>query len=294
MQISKNILTFAESFNDMNKGPLAKLLMVSIITITSQTTLGCNGSAVRANVSEQRDSVVESMEEHSDIPVGAQILMDVYPDFVKDYQDGVLVMSDGSRMVYDDGREKSFEQKLDDADPEDMFAFVYDRKAEKPDYLQDAGRSRCEQLFKKMYGQNEAQVRKNLVRVPWFGEQILFTKVNAADDSLKAVAAELAQYPELKKYLKSSGTFYWRQVRGAKRLSAHSYGMTIDIGVSNSDYWLWKNPGKKETDKIVYANRFPRQIVEIFERHGFIWGGRWYHYDTMHFEFRPEILKANP
>ena len=294
MLISKLFLTFAESFNDMNKGPLAKLLMVSIIAITSQTTLGCNGSAVHANVSEQRDSVVESMEEHSDIPVGAQILMDVYPDFVKDYQDGALVMSDGSRMVYDDGREKSFEQKLDDADPEDMFAFVYDRKAEKPDYLQDAGRSRCEQLFKKMYGQNEAQVRKNLVRVPWFGEQVLFTKVNAADDSLKAVAAELAQYPELKKYLKSSGTFYWRQVRGAKRLSAHSYGMTIDIGVSNSDYWLWKNPGKKETDQIVYANRFPRQIVEIFERHGFIWGGRWYHYDTMHFEFRPEILKANP
>jgi hypothetical protein len=30
--------------------------------------------------------------------------------------------------------------------------------------------------------------------------------------------------------------------------------------------------------------------VEIFEKHGFIWGGRWYHYDTMHFEYRPEIL----
>ena len=31
-------------------------------------------------------------------------------------------------------------------------------------------------------------------------------------------------------------------------------------------------------------------IVEIFERHGFIWGGKWYHYDTMHFEYRPELL----
>ena len=35
---------------------------------------------------------------------------------------------------------------------------------------------------------------------------------------------------------------------------------------------------------------FPLEIVEIFERHGFIWGGRWKHYDTMHFEFRPELL----
>ena len=30
--------------------------------------------------------------------------------------------------------------------------------------------------------------------------------------------------------------------------------------------------------------------LEIFERHGFIWGGKWYHYDTMHFEYRPELL----
>ena len=31
-------------------------------------------------------------------------------------------------------------------------------------------------------------------------------------------------------------------------------------------------------------------IVRIFEKHGFIWGGRWYHYDTMHFEYRPEMI----
>lgn len=276
----------------MSSTQLTKLLIIGAITVASGSSFGCNSAPVPANAEVQEDSVTTVTA--SKIPDGAQILLDVYPDFIKGYEDGQLVMSDGSRITYDDGREKSFIEKLDDADPEDMFAFKYNREAEKPDYLQDAGRSRCEQLFKKMYGQNEGQVRKNLVRVPWFGEQVLFTKVNAADDSLKAVAAEIARYPELKQYLKSSGSFYWRQVRGAKRLSAHSYGMTIDIGVNYSDYWLWKNPGKKETDQIVYANRFPRQLVEIFERHGFIWGGRWYHYDTMHFEFRPEILKANP
>jgi hypothetical protein len=31
-------------------------------------------------------------------------------------------------------------------------------------------------------------------------------------------------------------------------------------------------------------------IVRVFERHGFIWGGRWRHYDTMHFEYRPELI----
>lgn len=227
----------------------------------------------------------------SEIPGGARILMEVYPDFVKGYKDGDILMSDGTSMPYDDKKEKTFLQKLDNADLEDMFAFTYDRSSWVPGFMQDAGRSRCEAFFKKMYGASEAQVRKNLVSVSWFGQQVKFTRVNHAADSLRAVAAELAKHPELKRYLQSSGSFYWRKVRGANRQSAHSYGMTIDIGVKYSDYWLWKNPGKKETDKITYANRMPHKLVEIFERHGFIWGGRWYHYDTMHFEFRPEILR---
>jgi hypothetical protein len=28
----------------------------------------------------------------------------------------------------------------------------------------------------------------------------------------------------------------------------------------------------------------------VFERQGFIWGGKWWHFDTMHFEYRPEII----
>ncbi len=32
------------------------------------------------------------------------------------------------------------------------------------------------------------------------------------------------------------------------------------------------------------------EIVKELEKYGFIWGGRWYHYDTMHFEYRPELL----
>jgi hypothetical protein len=38
----------------------------------------------------------------------------------------------------------------------------------------------------------------------------------------------------------------------------------------------------------------PQEIVDIFERHGFIWGGKWYHYDTMHFEYRPELTGLKP
>ena len=39
-----------------------------------------------------------------------------------------------------------------------------------------------------------------------------------------------------------------------------------------------------------WTNRFPQVLVDTFESQGFIWGGRWYHFDTMHFEYRPELL----
>ena len=43
----------------------------------------------------------------------------------------------------------------------------------------------------------------------------------------------------------------------------------------------------------VYRNRIPWEIVEVFEKHGFVWDGKWYHFDTMHFEYRPEIIAAS-
>lgn len=224
------------------------------------------------------------------IPYGASALAEAYPDIIAGYRDNMIFFADGDSMVYDDGRDKDFQTMLDDSDIEDMFVIAYDSTGATPGYLADPGRSRCDVLFKKMYGATADEVRSQLGEVDWFGEKVAFSLTNGAADSLRAVAAEIAEYPELHPYLKSSGTFNWRQVRGAKRMSAHSYGIAFDIGVDHSDYWLWKNPGAAETDSIAYRNRIPRPIVEIFQRHGFIWGGAWYHYDTMHFEFRPELI----
>lgn len=295
----------------MNKNRFVTFMMVLATIIMSsctdsrsqQTKQNTDEAGTSIHASRQEGEITDSHNpeegdgkeaDAASIPDGAAILMKAYPDFIMGYEGGKLLLKDGSRMVYDDGRKKSFEQKLDDADPEDMFAFRYDRSGAQPEYLQDAGRSRCEALFKKMYGASPAAVERNLVSVDWFGQKVRFTKINGADKKLRAVAEELKAHPEFKSYFKSEGTYYWRPVRGAKRLSAHSYGMTIDIGGNYKTYWLWSNPGAGETSKVKYENKMPMEIVRIFERHGFIWGGRWYHYDTMHFEYRPEILLANP
>ena len=60
--------------------------------------------------------------------------------------------------------------------------------------------------------------------------------------------------------------------------------------MSRSDYWRWSGPATG--GGVHYKNRIPMEIVRVFEKHGFIWGGRWSHYDTMHFEYRPELMPA--
>lgn len=238
----------------------------------------------------ENENTLDHKPQQSGIPEGARKLMEAYPDAGITYEDNCIVVN-GERIVYDDGKEKTFLQKLDNCDVEDMFSMIYDTQATTPAYLNDAGRGRCEQLFKAMYGHNASEVSKKLVIVNWFGQKIKFTSVNGANKQLEKVAQELSGKAHLAKYFTQSSTFYWRKVRGANRQSAHSYGMTIDINVANSDYWLWANPRKSETDNIKYKNRIPLEIVKVFEKHGFIWGGRWYHYDTMHFEYRPELLQ---
>jgi len=63
------------------------------------------------------------------------------------------------------------------------------------------------------------------------------------------------------------------------------------LGAKPSHYWRWSGTTGEPTP---YRNAIPHELVEIFERHGFIWGGKWYHYDTMHFEYRPELLVTSP
>lgn len=263
------------------------LILLSVLQACTYSDSGSNRNKDTGSSVNSQDSTDQQMVHSGPL----EILKKTYPDFFEkcDVKGDSIVLGN-EMIVFDDRKNKDFISLLDNADIEDMFAMEYSDSIT-PGYLMDAGRSRCERLFKIMYGADEQQVKKNLVKVDWFGQNIWFNSINGAADSLRMVAKELANRTDLNDYLKSSGTFYWRKVRGANRLSAHSYGIAIDIGVAHSNYWLWDNPKASELDRIKYNNRMPLSLVEIFERHGFIWGGRWYHYDTMHFEFRPEILE---
>jgi hypothetical protein len=221
-------------------------------------------------------------------------LVRAYPDHLKECRNNTLYWKDGkTTMRYDDGKRKSFEQLLNRPDLEDMFRYPYPRGAsgygKTPVKNFDPGRIRYEPFFRKMYGDSAAEVQRHLTTIDWFGQKVRVTTVNGVASYLKAVERDLKRAikrnPGLKKYLVPvGGTFTWRRIAGTNRLSVHSFGAAIDINVKYSAYWRWsKGPYR-------YRNRIPLEIVKAFERHGFIWGGKWYHYDTMHFEYRPELL----
>jgi hypothetical protein len=96
--------------------------------------------------------------------------------------------------------------------------------------------------------------------------------------------------------LKGIAGYNWREIAGTRSRSYHSYGLAIDLAPKSfggkHTYWRWALPHNEEWYSIPYEKRWmvPLQIVKIFEKYGFIWGGKWLFFDTMHFEYRPEIL----
>jgi hypothetical protein len=90
----------------------------------------------------------------------------------------------------------------------------------------------------------------------------------------------------------------WRNIADIQSRSNHAYGIAIDVLPANSamrgleTYWLWTEQKKIDWWTVPYRSRYqpPDAVIKAFESYGFIWGGKWTFYDTMHFEYRPELL----
>jgi len=238
----------------------------------------------------------------ADPRVVAERLIAAYPEHLARVEAGMLVWRDGTRMPLDDGKgDKPFEAWLADPDLDDIFRFPYAQGdlASPPGKDFDPGRARPLAFYSKMYGDcRRGEVTGHLTDVVWLpkksGQHLKVTRVNGVDRQLAAISAELDALPSrLDKFLiPAAGTYNCRPIAGTDRPSAHGYGIAIDIAVKPSDYWRWAKSGRD--GRPVYRNSIPMEIVRIFERHGFIWGGKWHHFDTMHFEYRPELIAPVP
>jgi hypothetical protein len=145
-------------------------------------------------------------------------------------------------------------------------------------------------------GLERATIEALLVRVDFLGY-----KVNVHKDitePLKRVEAEIKKWSGAKDFISSIGSidgYSWRQIAGTQRMSYHSWGLAVDIQPKRLSgkaiYWLWEMERNKDWMLVPLENRWnpPLQVIEAFEKEGFIWGGKWPVYDNMHFEYRPEL-----
>ena len=221
-------------------------------------------------------------------------LVAAYPQFLAGHDGDTLVWRDGTRTPASNGRGAETPLQLTETPSiEDMFVWRYPLATEPASApTGDPGRGRPAELFVKMYGDcRKGQVTPNLASVTWVdGTRLPFTRVNGAAAALAAAIADLeALGPAYTRYLvPSAGTYNCRVIAGTQLLSMHSYGAAIDLSTRYSAYWQWSD--KSAHGLAPYVDQIPLQIVAVFERHGFIWGGRWADFDTMHFEYRPEII----
>jgi hypothetical protein len=230
------------------------------------------------------------------IAASMQDLLRAYPDDLAGFDGTDLIWRDGTRMKVDDGRsDKSLEAQLHHGSILDQLRLPYPAgEPLLPAPWQDPGRVRNTAFFDRMYGDcSRGEVAPRLAPVVWlphtWGHVIHITSVNGVDRQLAAISHELDMLPaDDRKYLyPPGGTYICRRVADTGETSMHAWGAAIDINPRFSDYWLWHRVAEGSP---AYVNRIPPEIVSVFERHGFIWGGRWAHFDTMHFEYRPEFF----
>jgi hypothetical protein len=274
------------------------------VSVESQPAGAAPGSSVALPAGPSSDALNKTAEK-------AEHYVKAYPDFFASFTDGCIVTRGGAGIVFDDGAAKDLDALIEDKgagddsfDPEDALHWDYPAGGPLPTASSpptgDPGRIRPRSVFAYMYGSTPAERAKHIRTISWPGtvngkpRKVAVTTVNGVDRALGKVAAAIDALPDGKKRELEGIVFgvdgpyghYDRPVRGFPgRLSGHAYGIAVDIN-GNLDYFS----DTHRNEPYCYRNNVPAFLVEIFERNGFIWGGRWHSYDAMHFEYRPELL----
>ena len=161
---------------------------------------------------------------------------------------------------------------------------------------------RSEDFLERLFdARSQKKTESHIVTVDFLGFRVDVHEWIA--EPLRGVAAELealrARDPQAAAFLAGLSEvdgFNYRDVAGTLSRSYHSYGLAVDLIPRSyggrAPYWRWV---MEKTDRwwaTPYEQRWmvPLPIVSAFESHGFVWGGKWMFFDTMHFEYRPEIL----
>lgn len=169
-----------------------------------------------------------------------------------------------------------------------------DFRASQPSYHLD--------FFDALYdGKYQVRIEQNIVSMSFLGRGVNVHRdiVPALSQVEKRILEEAEHNQEVEDFVDNISSvegYNWREIRDRSDRSFHSWGLALDIlpkGWQKKNlYWNWISEWNQDWMMIPLSKRWmpPQSVVDIFERHGFVWGGKWMLWDTIHFEYRPELL----
>jgi hypothetical protein len=160
---------------------------------------------------------------------------------------------------------------------------------------------RSSDLLDALFGSTEQTVRVQSRWVDFLGHRVFMHRI-CAEPLMRInrrIMERSSRVKELEEFLRDIKIMYSmkrRNVRGTNNMSYHSYGLAIDIIPESYNekhvYWRWSSVFQENWEYIPAEQRWqpPQELIDAFEDNGFVWGGKWYYFDNVHFEYRPEIL----
>ena len=180
-----------------------------------------------------------------------------------------------------------------------FYDYVLGEMTKLPKYQEVSVRS--SDFLDHMFGTSEIILREQCDWVPFLNHNAYMNYfctealINVETEILKAAESD-QEVQVFIDNLKTIYSFQQRNVRGSANTSYHSYGLALDLVPTSYDRkhanWLWSTAFIDEWHLIPLAERWspPQAVIDAFEKNGFVWGGKWNHFDAIHFEYAPEII----
>ncbi len=150
-------------------------------------------------------------------------------------------------------------------------------------------------------GKTRGQLEKHIASTKFLGKKVnlhrdIFAPLALVEQDIREAAKTHAEIQEFINNIGSVEGYNWREIRDRQDRSFHSWGLAVDIlpkgWQKKNIYWNWISEWNPNWMMIPLDRRWmpPQLVIEIFEKHGFAWGGKWLQWDNIHFEYRPELL----
>jgi len=230
------------------------------------------------------------------------IILQAYGDFIQDVavrRGDVAFSVNGSWIYFQDGRLLA-ENNLSRSHRYDSLFTEYDNTGPVDRLPRERRLPRSRDFLRAMFGRTESSVRRNCVTLTFLDHEVTVNRVCAPAMTRieREIKAASVYDPEVRSFIQNLEvvySFHRKTVKGSRTLSFHAYGLALDlIPTSYSGKhanWMWSRAWKRGWYRIPREDRWspPSAVLNAFKRNGFIWGGDWIRFDTVHFEFRPEI-----